>query len=90
MPPIQFLPTAIPEVRQLPLPRFADARGWFAETWNPATFRAALEPETAEGRYESLCRTISRFLPAHVLRGMHYQVEQPQGKLIQGIAGADF
>ena len=99
MPPIQFLPTAIPDVRQLLLPRFADARGWFAETWNPGTFRAALQPVTAEGELpENWPRaSVGEFVQdnqsyslAGVLRGMHYQMERPQGKLIRVLAGRIF
>jgi len=38
---MQFIDTALPEVRIIVPPRFADARGYFAETWQPEKLRAA-------------------------------------------------
>jgi dTDP-4-dehydrorhamnose 3,5-epimerase len=89
MPPVQSLPTTIPEVRQLLLPRFADERGWFAETWNPGSFAAALP--IAEGATPvTFVQDNQSFSHANVLRGLHYQLGKPQGKLIRVLAGRIF
>jgi dTDP-4-dehydrorhamnose 3,5-epimerase len=62
------------------LPRFFDGRGWFAESWNSAKFAAAGLPAAFVQDNQSFSRR-------HVLRGLHYQVEQPQGKLIRVLSG---
>jgi dTDP-4-dehydrorhamnose 3,5-epimerase len=62
------------------LPRFPDGRGWFAESWNSAKFAAAGLPAAFVQDNQSFSRR-------HVLRGLHYQVEQPQGKLIRVLSG---
>lgn len=89
MPPVQFLPTTIPDVRQLLLPRFADARGWFAETWNPASFATALGSSEA-GTPVNFLQDNQSFSHANVLRGLHYQLGRPQGKLIRVLSGRIF
>ena len=59
---------------------FGDARGYFFEQWNAERFRAAgLELQFVQSN-------VSR--SAHgVLRGLHYQWPQPQGKLVQVLDG---
>jgi dTDP-4-dehydrorhamnose 3,5-epimerase len=90
MPPIQFLPTTIPDVRLLSLPRFSDARGWFAETWNPATFAAALASGAEGAAPVTFVQDNQSYSLANVLRGLHYQLGRPQGKLIRVLAGRIF
>ena len=66
-------------------PRVAgDARGFFLESWNERDFRAATGvalPFVQDNHSRSA---------RHVLRGIHYQVVQPQGKLVRVVAGAVF
>jgi len=62
---------------------YADARGAFFEAWNERTFATA----GIEARFVQENVSISK---RHVLRGLHYQVSQAQGKLIRVLAGAVF
>ena len=62
---------------------YADARGAFFEAWNERTFSAA----GIDSRFVQENVSVSR---RHVLRGLHYQVSQVQGKLIRVLAGAIF
>src|SRR5271156_2966380 len=80
---MQAVPSSLPGVFQILLPRFPDSRGWFAESWNAARFAAAGLPATFVQDNQSFSRQ-------HVLRGLHYQVEQPQGKLIRVLEGRIF
>jgi dTDP-4-dehydrorhamnose 3,5-epimerase len=59
---------------------YADARGWFMETYNAEVFRAHGLPDTfAQDNHSSSKHG--------VLRGLHYQLEQPQGKLVRCTRG---
>ena len=60
---------------------FSDARGYFVETYNRRTFREAtgLDPEFVQDNQS--------FSKKNVLRGLHYQIQQPQGKLVRAIVG---
>src|SRR5215472_1648610 len=62
---------------------YADARGAFFEAWNERTFATA----GIEARFVQENVSISK---RHVLRGLHYQVSQAQGKLVRVLAGAVF
>ena len=61
--------------------RFEDERGWFAETFNPAAFTAAGLP----GDFAQDNQSTSRH---GVLRGLHYQLGEPQGKLLRVLSGS--
>ena len=63
---------------------FADDRGFFFESWNADTFRKATGVETA---FVQDNHSRSR---RNVLRGIHYQVVRPQGKLVRVTSGAAF
>ena len=77
-------PTAIPDVLLLEPKVFGDSRGFFFESYNQRAFEAAIG-----GRVHFVQDNHSR--SGHgVLRGLHYQVEQPQGKLVRVVAGAVF
>jgi dTDP-4-dehydrorhamnose 3,5-epimerase len=65
-----------------PMP-FADERGWFMESWNAATYRSAGIPD----RFVQDNHSCSG---AGVLRGLHYQLGVPQGKLVRVAAGRVF
>jgi dTDP-4-dehydrorhamnose 3,5-epimerase len=76
--------TEIPEVLVLEPRVFQDERGFFLESYNRSTFREAsgLEVEFVQDN--------TAFSVRNVLRGLHYQIRQPQGKLIAVMAGEIF
>jgi dTDP-4-dehydrorhamnose 3,5-epimerase len=75
--------TAIPDVFVVEPKVFGDARGFFLESWNAQAFAAAGIP--AAFVQDNHSRS-----PRGVLRGLHYQVRQPQGKLVRVVAGEVF
>jgi dTDP-4-dehydrorhamnose 3,5-epimerase len=79
---MKVTPTAIPDVLVLEPRVFNDARGAFFESYNRASFEAAtgIKAEFVQDNHSRSVRG--------VLRGMHYQIRQPQGKLVRVIAGA--
>ena len=81
---MKVIPTAIPDVLVIEPQVFTDARGFFYESFNQNAFNQAT------GLNETFVQdNISR--SAHnVLRGLHYQVNSPQGKLVQVITGEVF
>ena len=73
--------TALPGVLVLTPPVFRDSRGTFQETWNQrAMAEAGLPEHWVQDNY-----SVSK---KNVLRGIHYQVIQPQGKLVRVAYGA--
>jgi dTDP-4-dehydrorhamnose 3,5-epimerase len=60
---------------------FSDTRGWFAETWQANKFAAA----GIDATFVQDNQTHSR---QWVLRGLHYQIRQSQGKLVRALGGA--
>jgi dTDP-4-dehydrorhamnose 3,5-epimerase len=81
---MKVTPTAIPEVLILE-PRVArDARGFFFESWNARDFRGAvgLDVQFVQDNHSRSARG--------VLRGLHYQVQQAQGKLVRVLSGSMF
>lgn len=77
-------PTAIPDVLIIEPRVFEDARGFFFESFNERTF-AEMTGITAHFVQDNHSRS------AHnVLRGLHYQIQRPQGKLVRVIAGEAF
>ena len=62
--------------------RFGDARGHFFESFNARTFAslAGLEVDFVQDNHS--------FSQAGVLRGLHYQLPRPQGKLVRVVRGA--
>jgi len=81
---VKVIPTDIPDVLLLEPKVFGDERGFFFESYN----RAALA-ETAGITDEFVQDNHSRSTRG-VLRGLHYQIKQPQGKLVRVIAGEVF
>lgn len=81
---MKVVPTAIPDVLMIEPKVFGDARGFFYESYNAARFKAltGLAPDFVQDNHSRSQR--------HVLRGLHYQIKQPQGKLIRVIAGEVF
>jgi len=75
--------TAIPDVLVIEPKVFGDARGFFLERWNARSFAAAGLPAVFVQDNHSRS-------PRGVLRGLHYQIVQPQGKLVRVVAGEVF
>ncbi len=78
---MRVIPTALPEVLLLEPKIFADDRGFFLESYNRRTFAAdtGLDVEFVQDNHSGSSRG--------VLRGLHYQVVRPQGKLVRCVAG---
>jgi dTDP-4-dehydrorhamnose 3,5-epimerase len=74
-------PSDIPEVLLLEPRVHQDERGFFLESYNRRTF------EQATGLAVEFVQDNQSFSVRNVLRGLHYQILQPQGKLIQVMAG---
>ena len=75
--------TAIPGVLVVEPKVFGDQRGFFYESYN----RRVLEPHGIPGEFVQDNHSRSA---KNVLRGLHYQIKQPQGKLVRVVAGAVF
>ena len=76
--------TALPEVKLIEPQAFGDARGFFVETFNARDFA-----QQVQAGVEFVQDNHSRSAQ-YVLRGMHYQIRHPQGKLVRVTAGAVF
>jgi dTDP-4-dehydrorhamnose 3,5-epimerase len=75
--------TPIPDVLILEPKLYSDARGFFFESFNCREMeRAGLPGEFVQDNQSHSLR--------HVLRGLHYQIRQPQGKLVRVVAGEVF
>jgi dTDP-4-dehydrorhamnose 3,5-epimerase len=81
---MKISPTTIPDVVVLEPKVFGDARGFFLESYNEEVFRRATGSELAF-KQDNHSRSSKG-----VLRGLHYQVQQPQGKLVRVVRGAVF
>ncbi len=80
---MQIIPTAIPEVVLIEPRVFADERGFFLETFQAEKYQAAgIRAPFVQDNHSGSRRG--------VLRGLHYQVRRPQGKLVSVIAGEVF
>jgi dTDP-4-dehydrorhamnose 3,5-epimerase len=80
---MKFDRTEIPDVLIVEPRVFADPRGWFMETWERRKFAAGgLDVEFVQDNHSESSRG--------VLRGLHYQIRQPQGKLVRVTAGEVF
>jgi dTDP-4-dehydrorhamnose 3,5-epimerase len=80
---MRVIPTALPDVRIVEPRVFRDARGWFFESWNRRTLAAAgLDVDFVQDNHSRSVRG--------VLRGLHYQVEHAQGKLVRVVVGEVF
>lgn len=79
---MKVTPTALPEVLILEPKVFGDDRGFFMESWNAKTFREAtgLDVHFVQDNHSRSAK--------NVLRGIHYQVVKPQGKLVRVVTGA--
>jgi dTDP-4-dehydrorhamnose 3,5-epimerase len=80
---MNIIPTALPEVLIIEPKIFGDDRGFFFESWNARAFEEANLP--ARFVQDNHSRSAK-----HVLRGLHYQIKNPQGKLVRAIDGEVF
>lgn len=78
---MKFLPTRIPDVLLIEPQVYGDERGFFMETWQAARFADAGLPAAFVQDNHSRSRL-------GTLRGMHYQMNRPQGKLVRCVIGA--
>ncbi|MCB2428079.1 dTDP-4-dehydrorhamnose 3,5-epimerase [Methylophaga pinxianii] len=76
--------TSIPDVKLLTPKKFGDERGFFLESYNKKTFEdlLGLDIEFVQDNHSRSAKG--------VLRGLHYQIKQPQGKLVRVTAGKVF
>ena len=81
---MKVTPTAIPDVLIFEPKVFGDARGFFLESFNEKAFCQAV------GAVVSFKQDNHSRSRKGVLRGLHYQVQQPQGKLVRVVRGAVF
>jgi dTDP-4-dehydrorhamnose 3,5-epimerase len=81
---MKIVATALPDVLIIEPRVFGDARGFFFESFNEQAFRAATGLDVAFVQ-DNHSRSAKG-----VLRGLHYQIEQPQGKLVRVVRGAVF
>jgi len=77
-------PLAIPDVIVFEPKVFGDDRGFFFESFNQARFEAAV------GRTVNFVQDNHSRSARHVLRGLHYQIRQAQGKLVRVTSGEVF
>lgn len=78
---MQIVHTEIPEVLIIEPKVFGDERGFFYESYNQSMFaeKAGIKDEFVQDNHSRSAK--------HVLRGLHYQLVHPQGKLVRVVAG---
>ncbi|WP_440107004.1 dTDP-4-dehydrorhamnose 3,5-epimerase [Acidovorax sp. BL-A-41-H1] len=81
---MQVTPLAIPDVMLIEPKVFGDARGFFFESFNQRAFN-----EATGTNHQFVQDNHSRSAKG-VLRGLHYQIQQPQGKLVRVVSGSVF
>ena len=81
---MKVVETSIPDVLIIEPKVFGDERGFFYESFNAAAFEAAtgLKRQFVQDNHSKSQRG--------ALRGLHYQIQQPQGKLVRVVAGEVF
>ena len=81
---MKVIETTLPGVLLIEPAIFGDSRGFFLESWNQRSFKEATGVDTAfvQDNHSRSAR--------HVLRGIHYQLVKPQGKLVRVVSGEVF
>ena len=81
---MNIIPTKIPEVLIIEPRVFEDQRGFFLESYNSKAFceKTRVDAQFVQDNHSRSTQ--------NVLRGLHYQIQQPQGKLVRVVAGAIF
>lgn len=80
---MRFVPTGLPEVVKILPTVHEDERGYFMETWQVRHFRdAGIALDFVQDNLSQSSKG--------TLRGLHFQIEQPQGKLVRVVSGEVF
>jgi len=80
---MNVIETRLPDVLLLEPKVFGDARGFFLESWNRQTFaELGLDLDFVQDNHSRSAKG--------VLRGLHYQINEPQGKLVRVVSGTVF
>jgi dTDP-4-dehydrorhamnose 3,5-epimerase len=81
---MKAIPTLIPDLLIIEPEVFGDARGFFMESFNQKIFNqiTGLDVQFVQDNHSRSAKG--------VLRGLHYQIQQPQGKLVRAVRGAIF
>ncbi|HEY9295368.1 MAG TPA: dTDP-4-dehydrorhamnose 3,5-epimerase [Phormidium sp.] len=81
---MKALPTEIPDVLLIEPQVFGDSRGFFFESYNQQSFseKSGVKVDFVQDNHSRSSQ--------NVLRGLHYQIEQPQGKLVRVVSGEVF
>lgn len=80
---MKFIPTSLPDVLLVEPKVFPDERGFFLESYQKKKFvEAGIPFDFVQDNHSKSCQG--------VLRGLHYQIRQPQGKLLRVVAGEIF
>lgn len=80
---MKFIPASIPDVLRIEPTVHGDQRGFFMETWRANLFaEQGINEEFVQDNHSRSLRG--------TLRGLHYQIRQPQGKLVRVIRGEVF
>src|SRR5690349_21632612 len=80
---LEIQPLAIPDVLLIRPRVFGDHRGFFLESWNRLRFaEAGLNLDFVQDNHSRSGK--------HILRGLHYQLQNSQGKLVRVVSGAVF
>ena len=80
---MNFVETGVPGVVRIEPTVFSDERGFFMETWQAQRFRdAGLDAEFVQDNFSHSTQG--------TLRGLHYQIQQSQGKLVHVVSGEVF
>ena len=80
---MNFVETGVPGVVRIEPTVFSDERGFFMETWQAQRFRdAGLDAEFVQDNFSHSTQG--------TLRGLHYQIQQSQGKLVRVVSGEVF
>lgn len=81
---MKVIPLAIPDVVLIEPKVFGDERGFFYESFNQVRFEEAIG-KPVQFVQDNHSRSVK-----NVLRGLHYQIQQPQGKLVRVVQGEVF
>ena len=78
---MNVIPTYIPDLLILEPRIFGDDRGFFFESYNEKSFaeKTGISPKFVQDNHSLSLK--------NVLRGLHYQIQEPQGKLVRAVSG---
>lgn len=80
---MKFVETSLPGVIRIEPAVHSDGRGFFMETWQARRFRdAGIDANFVQDNFSHSSKG--------TLRGLHYQIQQPQGKLVRVVSGEVF